>query len=201
MKQTRRPRLVIAATAGVLLASVGIAAWLGRAFLVCHATARNARLTTCDSDTLAVALTCPGDHFFQLVLGIDGLPYKSDLVKPPSGFAGRIRIFEREAEILSFPISSETAQWCNWLSQDAGISAFVLSWHLPRNKDLDNALVPGRRYTIQLEYDLVPASATSLWFSWVQEHPKEYDLAAAREPARRRASTIAPVPATGPANE
>jgi hypothetical protein len=201
MTRRCRPLLLVAAIAGAMLLTSLIARWPGHVSPVFHEITDTVRLTNCDADVLAVGLTSPGDHLFQLVLGLDDLPYKSDLAKAPSRFAGRVRIFQEKAEVLSFPISSETAEPCNWLSHGPGICALLLSWNLPRDKDLDDVMVPGQRYTIQLEYDVAPASATSLWFSWVQEPAAKYDLAVVREPIRHRVLTTVPAQVTGPAGE
>ena len=177
MRRSRR-RFMIFALLGVLVVVVAIVGWVLHAVRLCAETCRNVRLADLSGSDVALSLTCPEGHLHQLVLGLDDLPYKSDMERLPFDFAGTVRVLRDGIEITSFDIGSEHAQWCNWLDTPGGICAFILSWHLSDNSKLEDYMVPGERYTLRVEFEVPPPGHTSLWLSWVQRHDRDASDAA-----------------------
>lgn len=186
---------MIISIVGVLVVTAMIVRWGLHALPICHESTRNVRLVDLNENNAALSLTCPEGHLYQLVLGLDDLPYRSDMGTLPFDFAGTVRILQGATEVTSFEIDSDHVQWCNWLDNPEGICAFILSWHLSDNSRLEDYIVPGERYKLQVEFDLPPPGHTSLWLSWVQtydENASDAELEILREDVAHKAPATQP---------
>lgn len=148
----------------VVGAAIFLNDWAGRTEVP-----RQIKLAECTNAVLSIHLLRPKGHHFNLVLATPsvsdetiGAPYR-----PPFTFSGRIRVVAPSSADL--PIISQQSERCNWL-QSRGIPVgYILTWNLLTNYPrFDKLLLAGGQAHLDVGFEQLPPTNTSLWLTWLQ---------------------------------
>ena len=84
-------------------------------------------------------------------------------------FRGELVLRRTNNVIARIPISSKDITPCNWLHSAPDLSGYVLGWQRTNSvPKLEDVLVRGETYDVQIAFDEQPPAGSSLWLSSVK---------------------------------
>lgn len=81
----------------------------------------------------------------------------------PPPFKGTIEVCEQNGSVAVIPISSDSVEPCNWLSDVPGVSGYILAWNGPQQ--FSTILSRGTPYMIRVTFSQPLPAGCSLWFA------------------------------------
>ena len=118
------------------------------------------KLADCTSESLSFPMTVRYHDPYQFVLGL-----------PPAStrqlsFSGEMQVSQSTGLVARIPISSEDITPCNWLDRKPGLAGYILTWSRSKRGDgLDDILVRGQSYNVQVVFSESPPRDSSIWIS------------------------------------
>ena len=102
---------------------------------------------------------------YQMVLGLQRGSIQVSVTNACPELNGSVRIFRQGDPVAEFPISSRDAMRCNWLSRDAGLEGFILTWS---RTNLFSKLAPKTLYQVTVSFDRRVPQGSSMWLCYLQ---------------------------------
>ena len=115
------------------------------------------RIAEFNGGDLAFEFTPEFPSPYQFLIGVPA----SSASPPP--FRGLIELRDHSGVVASIPISSENVQFCHWLRDAPGATAYILTRNTPRQ--LDDILRRGTPYQVRVSFSEPLPAGCSLWFS------------------------------------
>lgn len=118
------------------------------------------KLADCTSESFSFPLTVRYHDPYQFVLG---LPHAST---GQLSFRGEVQVSQSTGLVARIPISSDDITPCNWLDPKPGLAGYILTWsRTNRGERLDDILVRGQSYNVQVAFSQSPPRDSSIWIS------------------------------------
>ena len=120
------------------------------------------KLVDCKTNPLRFEMTCDYWPPYQFVLG---LPHSAT---GHFSFLGKVIVSQSTGNVARIPIGSQDVTPCNWLHDDPRLAGYILE--ISRTNSgmaLSELLTHGQSYDVQVIFDELPPSESSLWLSSV----------------------------------
>lgn len=118
------------------------------------------KLADCTSESFSFPMTVRYHDHYQFVLG---LPHAST---GQLSFRGEVQVSQSTGLVARIPISSDDITPCNWLDAKPGLVGYILTWsRTNRGERLDDILVKGQSYNVQVAFSQSPPRDSSIWIS------------------------------------
>ena len=120
------------------------------------------KLADCNSTNFAFPLTISYHRPHSFVLGLPSSSTSSWQLT----FNGQILLHQTTGLVARIPITSDSIHPCNWLQNHGGLNGYILTWGITnRDQRLDNLLLKGQRYDVQVLFSEPPPRGSSLWLA------------------------------------
>jgi len=118
------------------------------------------KLTDCTSNRLVFPMVVRYDDPHAFILGLPH-PFGEAL-----SFDGEITLRQGTGVVAQIPISSKSMTPCNWLLTGHNLEGQILTWgHTNQEERLDDLLVRGQTYKVDIAFTEAPPTNSSLWLS------------------------------------